>query len=81
MADRPSAFRLCTEHVRRLEGESPLDNLMEVKSGGVTGISLRAVPCMGPDGKKIETPPGVRNTSKSIYKIAMTAEGFKGRDK
>jgi hypothetical protein len=23
---------LCTEHVRQLEGESPSDNLMEVKS-------------------------------------------------
>ena len=25
-------FLLCAEHVRRLEGESPFDNLMEVKS-------------------------------------------------
>ena len=24
--------RLCAEHVRQLEGESPFDNLMEVKS-------------------------------------------------
>ena len=27
-----SAFFLCAEHVRQLEGESPFDNLMEVKS-------------------------------------------------
>ena len=25
-------YRECAEHVRQLEGESPLDNLMEVKS-------------------------------------------------
>ncbi len=25
-------FYLCAEHVRQLEGESPFDNLMEVKS-------------------------------------------------
>jgi hypothetical protein len=28
---RPPLF-LCAEHVRQLEGESPFDNLMEVKS-------------------------------------------------
>jgi hypothetical protein len=27
-----SAFFVCAEHVRQLEGESPFDNLMEVKS-------------------------------------------------
>ncbi len=27
-----AAFLLCAEHVRQLEGESPFDNLMEVKS-------------------------------------------------
>jgi hypothetical protein len=26
------AFPLCAEHARQLEGESPFDNLMEVKS-------------------------------------------------
>jgi hypothetical protein len=31
-ADWQSAFTLCAEHVRQLEGESPFDNLMEVKS-------------------------------------------------
>jgi hypothetical protein len=29
---RPEPVFLCTEHVRQLEGESPFDNLMEVKS-------------------------------------------------
>jgi len=29
---RERAFSLCAEHVRQLEGESPFDNLMEVKS-------------------------------------------------
>jgi len=28
----PSPFLQCAEHVRQLEGESPFDNLMEVKS-------------------------------------------------
>jgi hypothetical protein len=28
----PSARFVCAEHVRQLEGESPFDNLMEVKS-------------------------------------------------
>jgi gluconolactonase len=32
-------------------------------------------------GKEMTTPPGVRNTAKSIFKIAMVAEGFKGRPK
>jgi hypothetical protein len=29
---KPGGFFMCAEHVRRLEGESPFDNLMEVKS-------------------------------------------------
>lgn len=32
-------------------------------------------------GKEIITPPGVRNNAKSIFKIRMLAEGFKGRAK
>jgi gluconolactonase len=36
---------------------------------------------LGPDGKEIETPPGVRNNAKSIYRINMVAEGFQGRVK
>ena len=32
-------------------------------------------------GKEMITPPGVRNNAKSIFKIAMIAEGFKGRPK
>jgi hypothetical protein len=31
-ADGVLPFFLCAEHVRQLEGESPFDNLMEVKS-------------------------------------------------
>jgi hypothetical protein len=30
--DTAPGFSLCAEHVRQLEGESPFDNLMEVKS-------------------------------------------------
>jgi len=36
---------------------------------------------VGPNGKEWTTPEGVRNTAMTIYKIAMVAEGFKGRPK
>src|SRR5262245_15300237 len=36
---------------------------------------------LGPDGKEFVTPDGVRNNAKTIYKIQMLAEGFKGRGK
>lgn len=36
---------------------------------------------LGPDGKEYRTPDGVRNNAKSIYKINMVSEGFKGRAK
>jgi len=36
---------------------------------------------LGPDGKEFRTPDGVRNNAKSIFKIPMVAEGFKGRAK
>ena len=32
MAPSGAMFFLCAEHVRQLGGESPFDNLMEVKS-------------------------------------------------
>jgi gluconolactonase len=36
---------------------------------------------LGPDGKEFETPPGVRNNGKTIYKIPMLTAGFTGRVK
>ena len=33
------------------------------------------------DGKEFQTPEGVRNNAKSIFKISMVAQGFKGRAK
>jgi gluconolactonase len=36
---------------------------------------------LGADGREFKTPEGVRNNAKTIYKIAMEAEGFKGRAK
>ena len=36
---------------------------------------------LGPDGKEFRTPEGVRNNAKTIYKIPMLAQGFKGRAK
>jgi gluconolactonase len=35
----------------------------------------------GADGKEFTTPSGVRNNAKTIYKLPMLAEGFKGRAK
>ena len=36
---------------------------------------------MGPDGKEFQTPEGVRNNAKTIFKIPMLAQGFKARAK
>jgi gluconolactonase len=36
---------------------------------------------LGPDGAEIATPAGVRNNAKSIFKLPMLAQGFKGRAK
>lgn len=36
---------------------------------------------LGADGKEFTTPDGVRNNAKTIYKLPMLAEGFKGRAK
>jgi gluconolactonase len=36
---------------------------------------------LGADGKEFTTPTGVRNNAKTIYKLPMLAEGFKGRAK
>jgi len=36
---------------------------------------------LGPDGAEYKTPEGVRNNAKTIYKIGMLAQGFKGRAK
>jgi gluconolactonase len=36
---------------------------------------------LGPDGKEFTTPTGVRNNAKTIFKIPMLAQGYKGRAK
>jgi len=36
---------------------------------------------VGPDGKPWSTPPGVRNTAMTIYRIPVLTEGLKGRSK
>jgi gluconolactonase len=36
---------------------------------------------VGPDGNELRTPEGVRNNAKTIYRIAMLAQGFQGRAK
>ena len=37
--------------------------------------------CLGPDGQEFRTPDGVRNNAKTIYRLPMLAEGFRGRAK
>jgi gluconolactonase len=36
---------------------------------------------IGPDGQEFNTPDGVRNNAKTIYRLPMLAEGFRGRPK
>ena len=36
---------------------------------------------LGEDGKEFRTPDGVRNNSKSVYRISMLAQGYQGRPK
>lgn len=36
---------------------------------------------LGADGKEFQTPEGVRNNAKTIYKVGMLAQGFEGRVK
>ena len=36
---------------------------------------------LGPDGQEFVTPAGVRNNAKTIYRLAMVAQGFTGRAK
>jgi gluconolactonase len=36
---------------------------------------------VGPDGRELVTPPGVRNNAKTIYRLPMLAAGFAGRAK
>jgi gluconolactonase len=36
---------------------------------------------LGADGREATTPPGVRNNAKTIYRIPMLADGFRGRPK
>jgi len=36
---------------------------------------------LGPDGREFTTPQGVRNNAKTIYKISMVAQGYRGRPK
>ena len=36
---------------------------------------------VGPDGKDVRTPPGVRNVAMTVYTIPMRAKGLKGRSK
>jgi gluconolactonase len=36
---------------------------------------------LGPDGREFVTPEGVRNNAKTIYRLPLLAQGFRGRAK
>lgn len=48
---------------------------------GKKTLYVSALGAVGPDGQDIRTPAGVRNTAMTVYKIAMLAQGYKGRPK
>jgi gluconolactonase len=58
-------------------------NVISVAFAGPNKKTLYVVGsgALGPDGKEFTTPEGVRNNAKTIYKLTMLAEGFKGRAK
>ena len=58
-------------------------NAISVAFGGREKKTLYIVGsgALGADGKEFTTPDGVRNNAKTIYKLPMLTEGFKGRAK
>ena len=54
-------------------------NAISVAFSGRDKKTLYSSGALGPDGKEFQTPQGVRNNAKTIYKIPMLSEGFKGR--
>ena len=61
---------------------TPRNAISQAFSGpGKKTLYVSSGGALGPDGKEITTPAGVRNTAMTIYKISMTAQGFKGRAK
>jgi gluconolactonase len=58
-------------------------NVISVAFSGADKRVLYAVGsgALGRDGKELTTPEGVRNNAKTIYKLPMRAQGYKGRAK
>jgi gluconolactonase len=48
---------------------------------GKKTLYIACLGALGPDGKEVTTPQGVRNTAMTIYKTSMLSQGFKGRAK
>jgi len=48
---------------------------------GKKTLYIACLGALGPDGKEVTTPEGVRNTAMTIYKTSMLTQGFKGRAK
>jgi len=61
---------------------TPRNSISSAFSGpGKKTLYVACLGALGPDGQEVKTPPGVRNTAMTIYKIQMQAQGFKGRAK
>lgn len=59
---------------------TPRNSISAAFSGpGKKTLYVACLGAVGPDGKEVQTAPGVRNTAMSIYKISMVAQGFKDR--
>jgi gluconolactonase len=48
---------------------------------GKKTLYVACLGALGPDGKDVVTPPGVRNVAMTVYKYPMLSQGFKGRAK
>jgi sugar lactone lactonase YvrE len=44
-------------------------------------LYVASMGAVGPNGKAFVTPKGVRNTSMTLYKMQMEAQGYMGRPK
>ena len=48
---------------------------------GKKTLYVACLGALGPDGKDVRTPEGVRNVAMTVYTVPMLAQGFKGRAK
>ena len=68
------------QHLGTIPLSRPPQNLAFAGAGKKT-LYVVGSGALGPDGQEFTTPEGVRNNAKTIYKLPMRAQGFKGRAK